>query len=115
MDWFLPFIARRQRKLQHLPDGLPRQAELARRLPDAHAVYLHGSPYTRIYFHLVHLPVSHKTQRSCNVLELIVWWSTFRPPQNRRSRGVLWSIIALPFIGGLYQPFSWIAWGWRYC
>src|ERR1022692_3772552 len=82
MDWFLPFIARRQRKLQHLPDGLPRQAELARRLPDAHAVYLHGSPYTRIYFHLVHLPVSHKTQRSCNVLELIVWWSTFRPPQT---------------------------------
>ena len=78
----LPFVARRQRKLQHLPDRLPRQAELSRRLPDAHAVHLHGSSYARIHFHLVHLPVSHKTQLPCNVLDLKVWWSTFRPPQN---------------------------------
>ena len=67
----------------------------ARRLPDAHAVHLHASRLTPcIHFHLVHLPVSHKTQLPCYVLELKVWWSTFRPPQKRRSRGVLWSIIA---------------------
>jgi len=65
-DRLLPLVARRQRILQHLPDGLPRQAELACRLPDAHAVHLHGSSYACIHFHFVHLPVSHK--HNCPVM-----------------------------------------------
>src|ERR1039457_2216948 len=37
LHWFLARISRRRQILQHLPNGLPRQAELMRRLPDAHA------------------------------------------------------------------------------
>ena len=83
----LPLVARRQRKLQHLPDRLPRQAELPRRLPDAHAVHLHGSSYARIHFHLVHLLVSHKHNSPCNVLELKCGGLLFdrhKPPLTRR-------------------------------
>jgi outer membrane protein assembly factor BamB len=63
---FLPFVAWRQGKLQHLPDRLARQPKLSRRLPDAHPVHLYRSPYACIHFHLVHLPVSHK--HNCPVM-----------------------------------------------
>src|SRR5436309_15117215 len=98
LDGFLPFIARRQRKLQHLPDGLPRQTEVTRRLPDAHAVHLYRSSYACIHFHLVHLPGVPQTQLPCNVLELKSVVVYFGTATNRRSRGASWSIIAPPFI-----------------
>src|SRR5438105_4781497 len=96
---FPTLVARRQRILQHLPDSLPRQAKLARRLPDAHAVHLHGSSYACIHFHLVHLLVSHKHNYP------VLFWTEsvvvyFWTATNRRSRGASWSIIAPPFIGG---------------
>ena len=50
-------------------------------------VHLHGSSYACIHFHLVHLPVSHKTQLPCNVLELKCGGLLFdrhKPPLTRR-------------------------------
>src|SRR5579863_3011909 len=95
--WLFPGVAWRDRIGQHFPDGLARQPELPRCLPDAHPIHLNRSSYARIHFHLVHLLVSHKHNYPVMFWNrsVVVYFST---ATKCPLRGASWSIITPPFI-----------------